>query len=76
MYDVYSLYISENELKKTTIMDATTRAQEVIDKLEQYKKIAGNAKVYVHGDCQDKDYDLTDIGWDPFKKKIVIKIWD
>lgn len=39
VYDVYSLYISENELKKTTIMDATTRVQEVIDKLEQYKKI-------------------------------------
>lgn len=57
-------------------MDATTRVQEVIDKLEQYKKIAGNAKVYVHGDWQDKDYDLTDVGWDPFKKKIVIKIWD
>lgn len=76
MYDVYSLYISEKRTKKTTIMDATTRVQEVIDKLEQYKKIAGNAKVYVHGDWQDKDYDLTDVGWDPFKKKIVIKIWD
>lgn len=76
MYDVYSLYIYEKRTKKTTIMDAKTRVQEVIDKLEQYKKIAGNAKVYVHGDWQDKDYDLTDVGWDPFKKKIVIKIWD
>lgn len=57
-------------------MDAKTRVQEVIDKLEQYKEIAGNAKVYVHGDWQDKDYELTEIGWDPFKKKIVIKIWD
>lgn len=57
-------------------MDATTRVQEVIDKLEQYKEIAGNARVYVHGDCQDKNYELTEIGWDPFKRKIVIKIWD
>ena len=57
-------------------MDAKTRVQEVIDKLEQYKEIAGNARVYVHGDCQDKNYELTEIGWDPFKRKIVIKIWD
>ena len=51
-------------------MDATTRVQEVIDKLEQYKKIAGNAKVYVHGDWQDKDYDLTqvsDLEFKPFE---------
>jgi hypothetical protein len=57
-------------------MDAKTRVQEVIDKLEQYKEIAGNARVYVHGDCQDKNYELTEIGWDPFKRKIVIKIWE
>ena len=52
------------------------RVQEVIDKLEQYKEVAGNVRVYVHGDCQNKDYELTEIGWDPFKRKIVIKIWD
>ena len=42
--------------KTKRVMDAKTRVQEVIDKLEQYKEVAGNARVYVHGDCQDKNY--------------------
>lgn len=50
------------------------KIQEVIDKLEEYKEVAGNKDVYVRDSLGY--FEIEAIGWDPFKKKYVILVWE
>lgn len=51
------------------------KVQEVIDKLIEYKDLAGNRKVSIRSDDDDSEHEITNIGWDPFQKQIKILIW-
>lgn len=51
------------------------KVQEVIDKLNEYKNLAGNKTVSVRNNDDDSDHEITNIGWDPFQKQIKILIW-
>lgn len=51
------------------------KVQEVIDKLIEYKEVAGNRKVSIRSDDDDSEHEITNIGWNPFQKQIKILIW-
>lgn len=51
------------------------KVQEVIDKLIEYKALAGNKQVSIRSNDDDSEHEITNIGWDPFQKQIKILIW-
>lgn len=59
----------------TNLQAYNMKVQEVIDKLNEYKDLAGNRKVSIRSNNDDSEHEITNIGWDPFQKQIKILIW-